>query len=82
MNKADSYKELACQRKGCSLCHGLVNPSTMEFDSEEIGPWSRWQGNLNTDILVIGQDWGNVGYYTKNKGMDSDSEMTCRNIVG
>lgn len=81
MSKAESYKELVYQRKVCSLCRRLVNPSSIEFDSEEIGPWSRWQHNLDAEILVIGQDWGNVKYYTKNKGMDSDKEMTCKNII-
>jgi hypothetical protein len=64
MSKVGIYKDLVCQRKACSLCQGLVNPSTEEFDSNEIGPWAKWQNNLDADIIVVGQDWGDVDYYT------------------
>ena len=40
----------------------LKEPSEIEngkYDKEDsIGPWSLWQGNLEAQILVIGQDWG------------------------
>ncbi|MEI8278386.1 MAG: uracil-DNA glycosylase family protein [Bacteroidota bacterium] len=35
-----------CKEKGVNKC-------------EVLNPWNLWQGNLNADILVIGQDWGN-----------------------
>lgn len=39
-------------------------------DSNQIGPWSLWQGNLNAKILVVGQDWGDIKYFKKWSGKD------------
>jgi len=68
-----TYKELVSCRKACRRCNGLHNPSEAnlkKYDSEHIGPWSCWQGNLNSRIVVVGQDWGDISYYTKWKGID------------
>ena len=40
------------------------------FDSREIGPWSRWQGGLGPTLMIVGQDWGTVGYFSKHAGLD------------
>ena len=68
-----SYQQLVKQRKQCSLCLELTNPSTGEcarFDSNEIGPWTKWQGSLNADLMVVGQDWGDVAYFISHQGSD------------
>ena len=73
MNKYDKYRELVNRRKQCTLCTGVRNPSEIgegEFDSSQIGPWSLWQSNLDAKIMVIGQDWGDVSYFKKWKGVD------------
>lgn len=75
-NKVEAYKDLVASRKACNYCKGLSNPSCsalVKYDSDHIGPWSRWQGNLNSKILVVGQDWGDISYFTKWKGMDQPS---------
>lgn len=59
--KAAAYAELVAARKGCRLCSaiGLTNPCLVDggrFDSEHIGPWSRWQGSLAADLMIVGQD--------------------------
>lgn len=63
----------------------LKNPSEIEdgiYDKEaSIGPWSLWQGNLDAEMLVIGQDWGDVNYYLDNKGIDADNNPTNRNLI-
>jgi uracil-DNA glycosylase family 4 len=46
----------------------LTNPSTLQFDSDEIGPWTLWQGNLDAEILVVGQDWGDVEFFVRHAG--------------
>jgi DNA polymerase len=64
------------QRKGYRLCTGLTNPADAtccHLDSDEIGPWSRWQGNLDADIVVVGQDWGGTGYWHRWEGRDEPS---------
>jgi len=76
MNKESAYKSLVKKRKSCSLCDGLRNPAIIEkgkLDSNEIGPWSVWQGNLNSKIVVVGQDWGDTNYFKKFKGRDQPS---------
>lgn len=82
--KASQYASLTQERKGCTRCVGLQNPSQVEqgkYDSEHIGPWSLWQGNLNADIMVIGQDWGDVEFFTKNKGADPEGNPTNQNLA-
>ena len=83
MNKQQEYRKLVGCRKECRDCgNGLVNQSSYsEFDSDEIGPWSKWQGNLDADIMVVGQDWGNVVYFVNNQGKDNDAEPTCKNLI-
>jgi hypothetical protein len=78
MNRQEAYKTLVEKRKNCGLCTktGLVNPACFEngdYDSDHIGPWSRWQGNLNADIMVVGQDWGDIAYFKKYEGFDQPS---------
>jgi len=86
-SKLKAYQELVSSRKACLLCDGLTNPSAINdgiFDSNHIGPWSRWQGNLDSDLMVIGQDWGDVNYFIENKGYDKDnnpSDNTIRNLL-
>lgn len=73
MEKIEAYKSLVEKRKDCSLCNGLSNPAAVangKYDSNEIGPWSLWQANLNTNLLVVGQDWGDVKYFKKWEGKD------------
>ena len=73
-NKKEMYLRLTEERKEHQFPEGLTNPSEIEngiFDkSSHIGPWSNWQGNLNTKIILIGQDWGDIKYYKMNKGID------------
>jgi DNA polymerase len=76
MAKTDVYRSIIAKRKSCRLCDGLTNPSAVangEYDSAEIGPWSRWQGNINAEILVVGQDWGDIRYFMKWQGKDQPS---------
>jgi uracil-DNA glycosylase len=76
MNKIEAYKSLVEAQKRCSRCNDLSNPATIEngkYDSNQIGPWSRWQADLNAHFLVVGQDWGDVSYFLKWGGRDQPS---------
>ena len=73
MTKNEAYRMLVEKRKECSLCKGLCNPSVVEegrHDHDEIGPWSLWQGNLNANLVLVGQDWGDVSYFATWRGID------------
>ena len=79
--KKDLYAALVTKRKRCRLCIdiGLRNPAEAElsaFDSNEIGPWSRLHGDLDAQLMIIGQDWGDVRYYKKNGGFDNIKNPT------
>ena len=81
--KRKQYAALVAQRKQCQLCVGLRNPADAELaacDSDEIGPWSRLHGDLDADLMIIGQDWGDVRYYTANHGLDDFRNPTMRTL--
>jgi len=80
--KDKAYRDLVNKRKSCQLCTKLKNPSTfLKYDSNEIGSWSLWQGGLDADILLVGQDWGGVDYFLKHYGMDEDRNDTNKHLV-
>lgn len=73
------YAELVSRRKACSACAGLVNPSMCQdgrFDSDQIGPWTQWQGNLDAELLIVGQDWGDTNYFIANGGHEARKNRT------
>ena len=74
LDKDQAYNDLVQRRKTCNKCNGLCNPSTFDYDSDQIGSWTLWQGNLNSDIVVVGQDWGDVTYFEKWKGKDQPKD--------
>jgi DNA polymerase len=85
IGKREQYLSLVKKRKEHVFFEGLSNPSKIDngkYDIEDhLGPWSKWQGNLDARILLIGQDWGNIDYYLNNKGYDTDDNPTNQNLV-
>jgi DNA polymerase len=84
MSKRKRYSALVAKRKNCQLCEGLCNPSRVDggvYDSDEIGPWSRWEGNLDASVVVVGQDWGDVGYFRTHQGLEGPKNPTNTNLV-
>jgi uracil-DNA glycosylase len=86
-DKRADYIALVKSRRACRLCDGLTNPFEYEggrFDSDHIGPWSRWQGNLGAKLMVVGQDWGDIGYFRKYEGREAErnpSNETLRELL-
>jgi DNA polymerase len=81
--KDKEYKALVEERKICTLCKDLRNPSDVnpDYDSDEIGMWSLWQGDLNAKIMVVGQDWSDIKTYNNWKGRDKDTNATNTNLI-
>ncbi|MBK7189535.1 MAG: hypothetical protein IPH86_12830 [bacterium] len=82
--KCEFYRDLVTARKACRLCHGLRNPAEVDdgcLDSDHVGPWSRWQGNLEAPLLVVGQDWGDERYLRKYGGVEGPGNRTNRTLV-
>lgn len=50
----------------------LFNPSQLNITKDEhLNAWAYWHGDLNADILLIGQDFGGKKYYEDHNGDDS-----------
>src|SRR5688500_3826151 len=80
------YRRLVLERKAWRLCGpDLGNPAEVaggRFDEEEhIGPWSRWQGDLQPRLLVIGQDWADRQTFEGCQGRDSASNRTNATLL-
>ena len=84
LNKKRAYIKLVETRKHYKFPEGLVNPSDVLngiYDRDiHIGPWSKWQGNLDADIMLIGQDWGSLDFFIETKGGPLDDSQTNRNL--
>jgi len=81
-SKQDRYNALVERRKAHVFPDGLLNPAEIERihgikDSDHLGPWSLWHGNLDAELVVVGQDWGSLPYYLDDRGRDNDQEGTC-----
>lgn len=75
---------LVSARARCRACAELSNPAEIaggSLDSSELGPWTLWQGRLDADVLVVGQDWGDVASFTKNGGFEEPGNPTNRRLV-
>jgi DNA polymerase len=84
MDKIGRYVELVAQRKTCACCPCLTNASTIDdgrLDSDEIGPYSRWQGNLNAGLMVIAQDFADVDGFRQHRGWAGERVQTNLALV-
>ena len=73
------YQALVGARKACRRCPALINPAVAcggRFDSETLGPWTDWHGDLAAVVMVVGQDWGDVSYFEKTGGIDNPKNPT------
>ncbi len=82
--KVAKYEALVDARKACRVCTGVINGSSIEngvYDCDEIGAWSQWQGNLNAQLVVVGQDWGDVDWFLRAKGYPTSTSKTNITLV-
>jgi uracil-DNA glycosylase len=70
--KASQYLQLVQERKACRACSpALTNPADFpELDSDAIGPWTLWHGDLDAKLVVVGQDWDTADGFRKAGGRD------------
>lgn len=68
--KQQQYKALVSTFKKQKFSDpNLLNPfhiKEVKYDFEVLNPWNLWHGNIDADILLIGQDWGDLEYFKKN----------------
>lgn len=83
-DRRETYSLLVQKRQSCRACTGLVNPSCVEtgrFDSGQIGPWSRWQGNQFAKLMVVGQDWGDTRCFITNMSREPQQNPTNETLM-
>ena len=51
-----------------------------EYDPDVISHWELWLGHKAPKSLVIGQDFGNVDYFVRNRGRDEPDNKTNENL--
>lgn len=84
MNTSPQYSTLVSQRKQCRACPRLMNPAAIDggiFDSDHIGPYSRWQGNLDARLVVVAQDFADVDTFRRVQGWPGERVQTNLTLV-
>ncbi len=76
------YKHLVDKRKQYEFNDTeIFNPAELNITFDEhLNSWAYWHGNLEADILLIGQDFGDHAYYFNNDGKDDPSNATNVNL--
>ncbi|KAA0675759.1 hypothetical protein [Roseomonas genomospecies 6] len=76
-------KRIAC-RKCMDQGIALEHPRDIDggiYDCDGVHTWTMWQGNLDSDIAVVGEYWGTVKQFRNQRGQDSDSNPGTHNLV-
>jgi uracil-DNA glycosylase len=84
-SKEDLYSALVSGRKACTLCDKhLQNASHIrggEFDSDRIGAYTQWQGNLDSQLMVVAQDFSDVSGFLKCQGWPGHNIQTNTALI-
>jgi uracil-DNA glycosylase len=81
----EEYGALVAARKACRICVAR-NPGRIrscaefDYDPEVVSHWELWLGHKNPKLLVVGQDFGNVDYFVRNRGRDEPDNKTNANL--
>ena len=77
------YAGLVALRKQCKLCD-LTNPAAVEkgkFDSDVIGPYTRWHGDLNARLVVVAKDFAPESIFTEYEGRPGADVETNKRLI-
>ena len=79
------FDALIAARKACRICversPGRIRScAEFEFDPDVVSHWELWLGHRSPKLLVVGQDFGNVGYFVRNRGRDEPHNKTNENL--
>jgi len=79
------FEELIAARKACRICversPGKIRScAEFDFDPEVVSHWEQWLGHRSPKLLVVGQDFGNVGYFVRCRGRDEPNNKTNENL--
>ena len=79
------YTGLVAARKACRICversPGKIRScGDFDFDPEVVSHWEPWLGHKRPKLLAVGQDFGNVDYFVRNRGRDEPDNKTNDNL--
>jgi uracil-DNA glycosylase len=79
------YSGLVAARKACRICversPGKIRScADFDFDPDVVSHWEAWLGHKRPKLLAVGQDFGNVGYFVRNRGRDDPNNKTNDNL--
>jgi len=79
------YGALVEARKSCRICvernPGKIRScAEFDFDPDVISHWEAWLGHRRPKLLAVAQDFGNVGYFVRNRGRDDPNNKTNDNL--
>ena len=82
---SDEYGALVAARKACRVCversPGKIRScAEFDFDPDVVSHWEAWLGHRRPELLAVGQDFGNVGYFVRNRGRDDPDNKTNDNL--
>src|SRR5947207_2953785 len=75
------YGALVAARKACRICiersPGKIRScGEYDFDPDVVSHWEPWLGHKRPKLLAVGQDFGNVDYFVRNRGRDEPNTKT------
>ena len=75
------FERLIAARKACRICversPGKIRScAEFDFDPDVVSHWEQWLGHRSPKLLVVGQDFGNVGYFVRCRGRDEPNNKT------
>lgn len=76
--------DLVARRKACRICVArdpgrIRSAADYPFDPDVVSHWAQWLGHPRPRLLIVGQDFGDVGYFERHRGADGDC-ATNRNL--
>jgi hypothetical protein len=79
------FDALVTARKACRICversrGKLRSCAEFDFDPDVVSHWEAWLGHKSPRLVVVGQDFGNVGYFVRNRGRDEPHNKTNENL--
>jgi uracil-DNA glycosylase len=81
----EEYGALVAARKACRICversPGRIRScAEFEFDPHVVSHWELWLGHKRPKLMLVGQDFGNVDYFVRNRGRDDPNNRTNDNL--
>jgi len=82
---APDYLALVAARKSCRICIArspgkIRSCAEFDFDPELVSLWEQWLGHRSPRLFVVGQDFGNVDYFVRNRARDEPHNKTNDNL--